>query len=353
MKKSKGKLQYSLAELTKGLDVVIQGDPECLIDGVCTIQQSQIGRITFLNNPLYKKYLPETSASAVILLADDASECPVNALVSRDPYFTYAQIAAFFDDRPTPKKGIHTSAVIGEHCEIDKTASIGANCVIGDHVKLAAGVVIDAGCVIGDFSTIGEDSYLHANVTLYHKIQIGKRVLIASGTVIGGDGFGIAKHKGVWHKVPQIGSVVIEDDVEIGANCTIDRGAIEDTVIEKGVKLDNLIQIGHNVRIGEYSALAGCVGVSGSTVIGKNCLIGGGTGFAGHLTIADNVAVTGMTAVTKSIRMPGIYSSGVGGLLTNLEWRKNSARLHRLDHLAERVKTLEAALAELTERKKV
>ncbi len=341
--KQKSKLHYTLAELTKGLDVIIQGDPACLIEGVCTIQQAVSGRITFLNNPLYKKYLPTTQAAAVILLPDDASTCPVNALISRDPYYTYTQIAAFFDDSPEIKKEIHPTAVIGQHCKIDATVSIGANCVIGDNVTLAANVVIGPGCMIGDFSTIDEASHLHANVTLYHKIQIGKRVLIASGTVIGGDGFGIAKHKGVWHKVPQLGRVVIGDDVEIGANCTIDRGAIDDTIIEKGVKLDNLIQIGHNVQIGEYTALAGCVGVSGSTVIGKNCLIGGGSGFAGHLTIADNVVITGMTAVTKSIRVPGVYSSGAGGLVTNMEWRKNSARLHRLDQLIERVKQLEAA----------
>ncbi len=343
---NRGKLQYTLAELTHGLDVVIQGDPDCLIEGVCTIQQAVSGRITFLNNPLYKKYLPTTEASAVILLADEATTCPVNALISRDPYYTYTQIATFFDDRPRPKKGIHSTAVIGEHCDIDASVSIGAHCVIGDNVTLAKDVVIDSGCVIGDFCTIGEASHLHANVTLYHKIQIGQRVLISSGTVIGSDGFGIAKHKGVWHKVPQLGKVIIGDDVEIGANCTIDRGAILDTIIEKGVKIDNLIQIGHNVQIGEYTALAGCVGVSGSTVIGKNCLIGGGSGFAGHLTIADNVVVTGMTAVTKSIKEPGIYSSGVGGLLPNLEWRKNSARIHRLDQLIERVKFLETELAE-------
>jgi UDP-3-O-[3-hydroxymyristoyl] glucosamine N-acyltransferase len=346
-------MRYTLAELAKGLDVTIKGNPDCLIEGVCTIQQAQAGRITFLNNPLYKKYLPTTQASAVILLSDDATECPVNALITRDPYYTYTQIAAFFDDRPKTKKGIHPTVVIGQDCKIDSTASIGAHCVIGDNVTLAAGVVIDAGCVIGDFSTIDEASHLHANVTLYHKIQIGKRVVIASGTVIGSDGFGIAKHKGVWHKVPQLGRVIIGDDVEIGANCTIDRGAIEDTVIEKGVKLDNLIQIGHNVQIGEYSALAGCVGVSGSTTIGKNCLVGGGSGFAGHLTIADNVVITGMTAVTKSIRVPGVYSSGVGGLSTNLEWRKNSARLHRLEQLVERVKYLESALAILTEKKEI
>lgn len=347
------KRNYTLAELAKNLDVVIQGDPHCLIEGVCTIQQAKAGRIAFLNNPLYKKYLPTTAASAVILLSDDVEACPVNALVSRDPYYTYTQIAAFFDDRPKVKKEIHPTSIIGQHCHIDPTVSIGANCVIGDNVTLAAGVVIEAGCIIGDFSVVDENSHIHANVTLYHKIQIGKRVLIASGTVIGSDGFGIAKHKGVWHKVPQLGRVVIEDDVEIGANCTIDRGAIEDTIIEKGAKLDNLIQIGHNVQIGEYTAIAGCVGISGSTVIGKNCLIGGGSGFAGHLTIADNVVITGMTAVTKSIRVPGIYSSGVGGLLTNLEWRKNSARLHRLDQLTERVKSLETALAELTERKEI
>jgi UDP-3-O-[3-hydroxymyristoyl] glucosamine N-acyltransferase len=333
--------QYTLSELTKGLDVTIKGDPNCLINGVCTIQQAQAGRITFLNNVLYKKYLSETKASAVILLANDADICPVNALISRDPYYTYSQIATFFDNRPKAKIGIHPTAVIGQHCQIDPTASIGAHCVLGDYVILSAHTVVGAGCVIGDSSIIGEASHLHSNVTLYHNIKIGKRVSIASGTVIGSDGFGIAKHQGVWHKVPQLGAVMVEDDVEIGANCTIDRGAIEDTVIEKGVKLDNLIQIGHNVRIGEYSALAGCVGVSGSTVIGKNCLVGGGTGFAGHLTIADNAMVTGMTAVTKSIRAPGVYSSGVGGLVTNKQWRKDSARLRRLDQLVKRVKSLE------------
>ncbi len=332
--------QYTLSELAKGLDVTIKGDPNCLIDGVCTLQQAQIGRITFLNNVLYKKYLPETKASAVILSANDAEMCPVNALVSCDPYYTYSQIATFFDNKFKAKTGIHSTSVIGQHCQIDPTASIGAHCVVGDHVILSAHTVLGAGCVIGDFSVIGEASHLNANVTLYHNIKIGRRVSIASGTVIGSDGFGIAKHQGVWHKVPQLGSVMIGDDVEIGANCTIDRGAIEDTVIEKGVKLDNLIQIGHNVRIGEYSALAGCVGVSGSTAIGKNCLIGGGTGFAGHLTIADNVMVTGMTAVTKSIRVPGIYSSGVGGLVTNQQWRKDSARLRRLDQLVKRVNSL-------------
>jgi UDP-3-O-[3-hydroxymyristoyl] glucosamine N-acyltransferase len=253
-------------------------------------------------------------------------------------------IAGYFNDKPTYTAGIHPSAVIGAGCQIDPTAVIGPNCVLGDDVIIGANVVIGPGCSIGECSEVDDASHLDANVTLYHKIKIGKRVMIASGTVIGSDGFGIAKHKGVWHKVPQLGRVIIGDDVEIGSNCSIDRGAIDDTVIEAGVKLDNLIQIGHNVQIGAGTAIAGCVGISGSTTIGKNCLIGGGSGFAGHITIADNVMVTGATAVSKSIREPGVYSSGVGGVVTNLEWRKNSARLHRLDGLMQRVKALEALM---------
>jgi UDP-3-O-[3-hydroxymyristoyl] glucosamine N-acyltransferase len=347
----KSRRQYTLTELTQGLEVTIKGDPDCLISGICTINRSEVGCITFLMNPLYKKYLPTTQASAVIISPEDMDECPVNAIISSDPYYTYSQIAIYFDDKPTVEPGIHPSAVIGKQCRIHPSASIGANCVIADNVTIAANATIAPGCVIGEFSEIGENTNLHANVTLYHKVKIGNRVIISSGTVIGSDGFGIAKHKGVWHKVPQLGCVVIENDVEIGASCTIDRGAIDNTIIKQGAKLDNLIQIGHNVHIGKNTAIAGCTGVSGSTTIGDNCLVGGSVGFAGHITIADNVAITGMTAVSKSIRDPGVYSSGVGGVMTNLEWRKNSARLHRLDQLMERVKLLELALQEMMEKK--
>lgn len=345
--KEKRKSHYTLAELAEGLDVAIKGDPDCLIEGVCTIQEGQPGRVAFLLNPLYKKYLSDTKASAVILLSDYAEICPVNALICRDPYYIYAKMAGYFNDRPESKRGIHPSVVVGESCEIDSTVSIAPHCVIGDHVKIAANVVINAGCVIGARTEIGEDSYFYPNVTLYHGVSIGKRVIIASGTVVGSDGFGMAKHKGQWHKVPQLGRVIIQDDVEIGANCAIDRGAIGDTVIEKGAKLDNLIQIGHNVRIGESTAIAAFVGVSGSTEIGKNGLIGGQAGFAGHLTIADNVVITGGTAVSRSIKQPGVYSSGVGGVVTNHEWRKNSARFNRLEKLIDRVKALETELVEL------
>lgn len=348
------KAHYTLAELIKNLpeelNISIKGDSSCLIKGVCTIQDAKPDHITFLVNPLYKKHLLTTQSAAVILSAEDANICPVNAIITRNPYYTYAKIASFFSLKSIPQPGIHPSAVIGENCEIDSSVSISANCVIGSAVKIGAGVIIGPGCVIGEATLIGEDSRLDANVTLYDRIILGQRVQIASGTVLGSDGFGIAKHASGWQKVPQLGRVIIEDDVEIGANCSIDRGAIEDTVIAKGAKLDNLIQVGHNVKIGENTAIAGCVGISGSTVIGKNCLIAGGAGLVGHIHIADNVMVTGATVVSKSIREPGIYSSGVGGLTTNIEWRKNSARLHRLDQLMERVKTLELTLQELTER---
>ncbi|MHB1947618.1 MAG: UDP-3-O-(3-hydroxymyristoyl)glucosamine N-acyltransferase [Gammaproteobacteria bacterium] len=342
--------QYTLAELTQGLDITIKGDPNCIIKGVCTIQEPQADQITFLVNPLYKKYLASTQAAAVILSEEDAQSCPVNAIIARNPYYIYAKIAAFFNPKSDSLPGIHATAVIGNNCEIDPSASIAANCVLAEGVKIAAGVVVGPGCVIGEYTKIDKDSHLDANVTIYDRVTIHQRVRISSGAVIGSDGFGFAKQKGFWHKVPQLGSVIIHDDVEIGANSTIDRGAIDNTVIEKGVKLDNLIQVGHNVLIGENTAIAGCVAIAGSAVIGKNCLIGGCTGIAGHITIADNVVITGGTEVSKSIREPGIYSSGIGGVVTNMERRKNTARVNRLEQLMERVKVLESTLQEITER---
>ncbi len=336
--------EYTLTELTHGLDVTIKGDANTRISGICTIHQAMPGCVTFLTNPLYKKYLATTQAAAVIVSPEEAEHCPVTAVITRNPYYIYAMMAGYFDDKPTWLSGVHSTAVVAEDCHIHPSASIGPHAVIRRGVKISADVVIGAGCVVGEFSEIDEASELHANVTLYHRVTIGKRVIISSGSVIGSDGFGIAKNKGRWHKVPQLGRVIIGNDVEIGANCSIDRGAIDDTHIADGVKLDNLIQVGHNVQIGENTAIAGCVGIAGSAVIGKDCLIGGGSGVNGHISIADNSVVTGMTAVTKSIKEAGIYSSGVGGLVTNLEWRKNSARLHRLDQLIQKVKELESAL---------
>jgi len=343
---------YKLSELAKGLNVTIKGDIDCMISGISPIQQAKSGHISFLTNSLYKKYLHQTEASAVILTEADAEDCPVNAVISPNPHYIYAKIAEYFDDKPAVESGIHASAVIGKNTDIHASAAVGPHCVIGNCVKLGAGVIIGAGSVIGDEVEIDEHSRLYANVTLYHKVKIGKRTCIASGVVIGSEGFGFANQKGVWHKVPQLGSVIIGDDVDIGANTTIDRGAVDHTVIEDGVKLDNLIQIAHNVRIGQNTIVAGCVGFAGSVVIGKNCMIGGKSNFAGHITVCDNVMITGMTQVTKSILEPGTYSSGIVGAVTTPEFKKNNARFYRLGNLMQRVKYLESTLKDLLERLK-
>ena len=336
--------KYTLAELVEGLDVTIQGDPHCLIHGLATIHHAHSGQVTFLTNASYKKHLSTTQASAVILNEVDAAECSTNIIISDNPYFTYAQIARVFESKKYYASGIHPTAILGEDCEIDSSASIGINCVLGDCVNIAAGVVIGPNCVIGDAVTIGLDTFIDARTVIHDRVSIGSCVRIASGVVIGSDGFGYAQDNGKWLKIPQLGSVMIGDEVEIGANTTIDRGAIEDTIIERGVKLDNQIQIGHNVRIGEHTIIAGCVGIAGSAVIGKHCMIGGAACITGHVTIADHVVITGMTGVSKSIRAPGMYSSGVAGIVTTEEWLKNSARFNRLEHWIERVKKLEMQL---------
>lgn len=343
-------MQFTLAELTKNLDVTIKGDPESVIRGVCPIQQSAPGFITFLTNSSYRKYLKSTQAAAVILSEKDVVDCPVNAVVSRNPYYTYAKIASFFEKHIRAEQGVHATAVIGMGCHIAPTASVAAGCVIGDGVTISANVIIGPGVMIGNDVHIGMGSRIDARVTIYHNVRIGERVRVMSGAVIGSDGFGFANHQGKWHKVPQLGSVVIGDDVDIGSNTTIDRGAIENTIIESGVTLDNLIQVGHNVHIGANTIIAGCVAIAGSTQIGKNCMIGGGSCFAGHIQVCDNVILTGMSAVTKSITEPGMYSSGVVGVVPNKEFLKNNARFHRLGNLMQRVKTLESELESLKER---
>ena len=348
------KSEYTLAELVEGLDVTIKGNPDCLIRGVCPIEKAQPDRITFLNTFLtkrYRQYLPETTAGAVILTKDDADVCPVNAVICANPYFTYAKIAGRFRDQPTVTPGVHATAVLHEGAQVDPTASVGAYAVIGRHAKIGAHAVIGSHSVVGDNVTIGDESILDAHVIIYIGVKIGKRAHIASGVVIGADGFGYANHQGQWFNVPQLGSVDIGDDVDIGANTTIDRGALEDTVIGNGVKLDNQIQIGHNVKIGAHTIIAGCVGIAGSAEIGKYCMIGGGSLINGHITICDKVVIAGSTGVEKSIAEPGMYSSGVVGVVPFKEFMRSNARFHRLDAMADRIKALESTLKEMSERK--
>ncbi len=333
----------SLAGIAQQLDCKIVGDESCLITGVATLQSAEAGQITFFANPRYRRYLLSTKASAVILHPDEQKACPVNAVITSNPYLIYAKVASLLNPVATAQAGCHPSAVIQQGCNIDPSASIGANCSIGANTSIAAGAQIGPGCVIGDNVTIGAETRLMANITVCDAVTIGARVLIQPGAVIGSDGFGFAPDQGKWVKVPQLGSVMIGDDVEIGANTTIDRGALEDTVIEEGVILDNQIQIAHNVRIGAYTAIAGATAIAGSATIGKRCQIGGAVGIVGHLEIVDDVHITAMSLVTGNIKQPGLYSSGTP-LAGNKEWRKNAARFGQLDNLARRLKSLEKKL---------
>ncbi|MCR1007087.1 MAG: UDP-3-O-(3-hydroxymyristoyl)glucosamine N-acyltransferase, partial [Stenotrophomonas maltophilia] len=294
------------------------------------------GQLTFLANPRSRAQLAASQASLVVLRAEDAESAPGAALVAKDPYTTFAKIAALFDIAPTRPPGIHPSAVI------DPSAQVAASAHIGPFVSVGARSVVGENCIIGAGSVIGEDCSLDsgceliARVTLVTRVRLGKRVRVHPGAVLGADGFGLAMDAGKWIKVPQLGGVRIGDDCEIGANTCVDRGALEDTVLDEDVRLDNLVQIAHNVQIGAHSAIAGCTGIAGSAKIGRYCLLGGHVGVVGHLEICDKVVITGKSVVRNSIHEPGEYSSGTP-LTDNRTWRKNAARFKQLDALARRV----------------
>lgn len=321
------------------------GDEDCQIHSVSTLSQAGAGQISFLTNSKYRKHLMGSTAEAVILTQADSSDCPINALVVNNPHAAYAKIATLLNPPPTAILGIAPTAYVDPTAQVDETASIGHHCVIEAGVKIGKGVRIGPGCVVRYNTVIEDNSELVANVTINYGCRLGARVLLHPGVVIGADGFGQANDGGIWIKVPQLGSVVIEDDVEIGANSTVDRGAIDDTVIGKGVKLDNLIQVAHNVHIGEHSVIAACTAIAGSTHIGKGCVIGGCVGIVGHLEITDNVMITGMSMVTKSITEPGSYSSGLPAEAT-ATWHKSIARFRLLEKYAQRLKAVEVQLQE-------
>jgi UDP-3-O-[3-hydroxymyristoyl] glucosamine N-acyltransferase len=338
-------MTVSLGELAVRFGCTLKGDPDARVSHVATLEGAGADALTFLANPRFRRFLANTKAGAVVLESRFAQECPVPALLARNPYATYARIAAVLHPPPPVAPGRHATAVVDPSAALDPTASIGAHAVIGARVRIGARVVIGPGCVVLDGASVGADTRLTANVTVCASVVVGERCLLHPGVVIGADGFGIAPDQGEWVKIPQVGSVRVGDDVEIGANTTIDRGAIEDTVIGEGVKLDNQIQIAHNVQIGAHTAIAGCTGVSGSTIIGKRCMIGGQVGIAGHLTICDDVVLTGRSFVSGNIHKPGYYASGIP-VDEAARFRKNAARFYQLDELFREVRKLRGAAAD-------
>ncbi|MCS5711163.1 UDP-3-O-(3-hydroxymyristoyl)glucosamine N-acyltransferase [Candidatus Berkiella aquae] len=332
----------ALAQLT---GATLKGDPNVEVTGVGTTSNAKEGDITFIADAKYRAMLEKTQATAVILTEKDIEACKTHALICQDPKLVFAKVVECLYPNQSVLPSIHESAVIGNETDIHPLSYIGPNCVIGDRVRIGANVILQAGCSIGNDTVIDENTILYPRVTIYHGCQIGKNCTIHSGVIIGSDGFGFVKNKAHWVRVPQVGGVKIGDRVEIGANTTIDRGAIEDTEIGNDVILDNLIQIGHNVKIGDSTAIAACVGIAGSTTLGKHCMVGGGTRFNGHIHIGDFVQIVGCSNVAQSISTPGAYASAI--TTTDIhQWKKNLLRFHRLDQLAGRVKEIEKKLKE-------
>ena len=333
-------VSYCLADIAAQLGGRVLGDAGVRIFQIATLEKAQPNQISFLANSKYRTQLASTSAGAVILGEADAEATCLPRIVSDNPYAYFAKVSALLNPLPEAEPGVHPSAVVGVGAQIAPTASIAATAVIGAGVTIGAHSVVGEGCYIGAKTTIGNHARLYPHVVVYHGCVVGDNLIAHSGAVIGSDGFGIAMDEGRWIKIPQIGRVVIGNDVEIGANTTIDRGALDDTVIEDGVKLDNQIQVAHNVRIGAHTAIAGCTGIAGSATIGKYCRIGGSAGILGHLQIADHVEISSFTLIGKSIREPGSYS-GVFPFSSNDDWRKNAVHLRHLDDLVKRIRALE------------
>ena len=336
-------LEATVKTLAEQADGRVVGDANCIVSGVANLASAKAGELSFLANEKYLKHLATTKASVVIIKEEHLSQCPSNAIVVVNPYLAYAKIASYLTQQPRPLAAIHPSAVINDTAEIHESAHIGPHVVIEAGARIEKNVSIAANCFIGGNVVIGESSTVNANVSIYANTKIGAKVIIHSGAVLGADGFGFANDQGQWVKIPQVGQVVIGNSVEIGANSTIDCGAIDNTIIHDGVKIDNLVHIGHNVEIGDHTALAAFVGISGSTKIGKYCTLGGAAGINGHIEIADHVHLGGMCMVTKSLKQAGQYASGIPAEPAK-QWRKNVVRFRQIEKLTERIKNLETEL---------
>lgn len=341
---------YRLADIVARFGGRVEGDAETTVSQIATLDSAAVGQIAFLANSKYRKQLESTGAAAVIVSQADADATRIPRIVCDNPYSYFAKLSAFLNPLPAFPAGIHPTAVIGEGASISPAAYIGPHVTIGEGASIGADSVIMSSCSIGARASIGENTRMYPRVVVYHDCVVGHNCIVHSGAVIGADGFGIAMDAGAWLKIPQIGRAVIGNDVEIGANTTIDRGALDDTVIEDGVKLDNQIQIAHNVRIGAHTAIAGCVGIAGSTTIGRYCRIGGSAGIIGHLTIADGVEISSFTLIGKSIREPGTYT-GIYPFGDNDDWRKNAVHLRHLDEMSSRIKQMEKEIEELKKRR--
>ena len=333
-------MTMTLGELAVRFGCELRGDPAVTVDSVAALSQAGPRSITFLANSKYVEQLSGTRAGAVILDAKSAADSPVPVLVVANPHATYARIASLLHPDPPLNPGVHPAAAVAASATIDPTAEIAAQAYIGEGARIGARCFIGPGSVIERNAEVGDDTRFVARVFVGHDVIFGKRCIVQPGAVIGGDGFGFAPEKGTWVKVPQIGSVKVADDVEIGANTTIDRGALDDTVIEEGAKLDNLIMIAHNVRIGAHSALAAAVAIAGSSVVGKRCVLAGKVGLSGHVTLCDDVVVLGTSFISHSISKPGVYSSALPSEEAGV-WRRIVGRIKRLDAMARRLRAVE------------
>jgi UDP-3-O-[3-hydroxymyristoyl] glucosamine N-acyltransferase len=338
----------TLSDLAARFGCELRGEGEKLITGVGTLTGAGSDALAFLANPLYRSALEGTTAGAVVLAAKDQDACPVAALVCENPYAAYARMAAYLHPPPPVRPGIDPSACVAGDAVVAESASVGPQAVIGSGSRIGEAVAVGPGCVVGSRVRLGGGTRLAARVTVLDNVVIGERCLLHPGVVIGADGFGFARDGAVWVKVPQTGGVTIGNDVEIGANTTIDRGTIEETVIGDGVKLDNLIQIAHNVHVGEHTVMAAMAGAAGSAKIGKRCVLAGGAVIVGHVEICDDVMITFRAAVTRSIRKPGVYSACLPADEAP-RWRRNAARFKRLDSYARRLRSVERRIETLDE----
>ncbi|MFI0400268.1 MAG: UDP-3-O-(3-hydroxymyristoyl)glucosamine N-acyltransferase [Thiolinea sp.] len=341
---------WTLAEIAAATQTTIQGNAAKSIQAVASIEQAQTHELSYIRDRKYVHLLNTSQAGALILTADLAAQYQGDALISANPYLTYARVVTLFNLMHRPTSGIHPTAVVAEDVELGVDVHVGAHAVLESGVQVGAGAVIGAGCNLGRYVKLGAHSFLYPNVILYSDTEVGERAIIHSGAVIGADGFGFVPEPTGWYKIPQIGNVSIGDDVEIGANTCIDRAAMGSTRIGHGVKLDNQIHLAHNVQIGDHTVIAACTGIAGSAKIGRYCQISGMCSIAGHLTIADRVTITGTSFVINSITEPGVYSSGVTVEEHGL-WRKNAVRFRQLDQMARRLASLEKQLAELKKNK--